>query len=100
VAFVVHYHLQVPNIDFDNADEFRRYIPGCPNVNFAWRAYGQLEVVTGGSYNLCITSDDGSMLFIDLTPGDKVLCISNWSFLYPPQEVHICYKPLNHRLFQ
>jgi len=62
---------QVPTIDFDNANEFRRYIPGCPNENFAWRAYGQLEVVTGGNYNLCTTSDDGSMLYIDLTPGDK-----------------------------
>ena len=50
----------------------RRYVGGCPNENFAWRFYGQLDVVTEGSYNLCITSDDGSMLYIDLTPGDKV----------------------------
>ena len=76
---------QVPTIDFDNADEFRRYVPGCPNENFAWRAYGQLEVVSGGNYNLCTTSDDGSMLYIDLTPGDKVRYRSKAVFILPDE---------------
>ena len=49
-----------------------RYVSGVPSVYFAWRFYGLINVVTAGAYNLCITSDDGSMLYMDLTPGDKV----------------------------
>ena len=59
-------------ISFDSANDFRRFIPKCPDVNYAWRFYGQTPIVTSGDYTFCMTSDDGSLLYMDLTPSDDL----------------------------
>ena len=46
-------------VDMNSADDFRKAVSGTPNENFVWAIYGELVVSSGGSYNLCISSDDG-----------------------------------------
>ena len=46
-------------VDFDNLDQIRRSVPNTPDSQYAWAIYGQLMIGEAGSYNLCITSDDG-----------------------------------------
>ncbi len=62
----------VPVISFDSAADFRRYVPKCPEVNYAWRFYGKAFIATAGQYTFCTSSDDGSLLYMDLTPGDDL----------------------------
>jgi hypothetical protein len=64
---------QVPVVSFNSADDFRRYVPACPDSNYAWRFYGKIRVAAIGEYTFCTTSDDGSLLYVDLTPNDKRL---------------------------
>jgi hypothetical protein len=49
----------LPVVNFDNLEQIRKAVPNTPDVNYAWAIYGQLVIGAGGSYNLCITSDDG-----------------------------------------
>ncbi len=70
---------QVPVVSFDSLGDFRHFVPACPDANYAWRLYGKLEVAEAGVYTLCSTSDDGSMLYADLTPDDKV-CVGRVVF--------------------
>jgi hypothetical protein len=49
----------VPFVDFTEVEQFREAVPFTPGVNFAWAVYGKLLVGTAGSYQLCISSDDG-----------------------------------------
>lgn len=60
----------VPAIEFHNAADFQKYIPGMPNANYAVMFYGSLEIITGGAYIFCTNSDDGSDLLVD---GDVVV---------------------------
>jgi len=62
----------VPVISFDSAADFRRYVPKCPEVNYAWRFYGKASIAIAGEYTFCTSSDDGSLLYMDLTPGDDL----------------------------
>ena len=55
-------------INFANeigAAYFAAVVPGTPNINFAATFTGQLQVSTGGVYTFCLTSDDGSYLYVD-----------------------------------
>jgi hypothetical protein len=55
----------VPAISFKSADDFRKYVPGMPYDNFAAMFYGEVEIITPGSYIFCTNSDDGSDLLVD-----------------------------------
>jgi hypothetical protein len=53
----------LPVVQLDTLAQIRSIVPNTPDVNYAWAIYGQLVIRTKGSYNLCITSDDGYFLF-------------------------------------
>lgn len=36
-----------------------------PEANYAWAFYGKLEIKQPGTYTICVTSDDGSFLYVD-----------------------------------
>jgi hypothetical protein len=44
---------------------FRNVIPKTPGSNYAWVIYGKVKITSGGKYQFCTTSDDGSFLFVD-----------------------------------
>jgi len=56
---------QLATVDLNSLDQFRAVVPNTPDVNYAWAIIGKLVIGTGGNYQLCITSDDGSALFLD-----------------------------------
>ena len=58
----------VPAIDLRNPNDFKRLIPAVGGDWFGWIFYGRLDVSKPGSYSLCVTSDDGSMLYIVPSP--------------------------------
>lgn len=35
-----------------------------PTSNYVWAFYGNLQVVTAGTYHFCTSSDDGSLLYV------------------------------------
>ena len=49
----------LPVVDMHDVRAFRQYVPQTPDVNFVWAIYGKLVISSAGSYNLCISSDDG-----------------------------------------
>ena len=59
----------VPSISFGSTSDFRWYVSNCPDATYAWRFYGKLRIVLAGTYTLCISSDDGSLLYMDLMAG-------------------------------
>ena len=63
----------VPVVQFGAANDFRRYVPQCPDTYYAWRFYGVVSITISGDYTFCTTSDDGSLFYIDLDPNDKAL---------------------------
>ncbi len=50
---------KMPSVNVWDLNQFRKYVPGTPEANYAWVIYGQLQIGIAGSYTLCITSDDG-----------------------------------------
>lgn len=54
----------VPRVAFDDLATFRRFIPSTPDTNYAWLFLGKVLVNDAGDYTFCITSDDGSMLYM------------------------------------
>ncbi len=50
---------KMPSVNVWDLNQFRKYVPGTPDANYAWVIYGQLQIAIPGSYTLCITSDDG-----------------------------------------
>ena len=55
----------IPFISFGNSDIFVSYFPLVKPVAFAWRAFGTVQIRTAGSYQICTTSEDGSMVFMN-----------------------------------
>lgn len=49
-------------VDLHTLMAFREYIPAIPDTNYAWAIYGKVVITNGGSYTLCISSDDGLIL--------------------------------------
>ena len=49
----------IPAVDIHRLETFREYVPSTPESNYVWAIFGQLQIASSGSYNLCITSDDG-----------------------------------------
>jgi hypothetical protein len=59
----------VPSIAFGSTSDFRWYVSTCPDAIYVWRFYGKLRIVLAGTYTLCTTSDDGSLLYMDMVAG-------------------------------
>lgn len=58
----------VPTINFPavmGGSNFRQFVTGTPEHNFAATFTGQLMVKSSGSYTFCTSSDDGSDLSVD-----------------------------------
>jgi hypothetical protein len=58
----------VPAINFPaivGGSNFRQFVPGTPEHNFAATFTGQVVVRNAGSYTFCTSSDDGSDLSVD-----------------------------------
>ena len=49
----------MPAIDVTEQSQFTKAVPFTPEVNYAWAMFGNIEIGNAGSYQLCITSDDG-----------------------------------------
>ena len=58
----------VAAIDLHSPSDFQQLVPTLGSDWYAWVFYGQLQVIKPGSYSLCITSDDGSELYIATAP--------------------------------
>ena len=52
----------LPVVDMHTLQAFRQYVPGTPDGNYVWAIYGKLVISSAGSYNLCISSDDGLVM--------------------------------------
>jgi len=55
----------IPYINFHGVHTFRAYLPETPRYNFVAVFWGQHKVLTGGSYEWCTRSSDGSELYIN-----------------------------------
>ena len=54
-----------PNIDFDKNEELDQYIANIPQQNVVGVWYGKVEITQAGSYDFCLSSDDGSKMYYD-----------------------------------
>ena len=54
----------MPVVDMHDRRNFRQYVFATPDSNYAWVIYGALQVMNSGQYKLCISSDDGSRLYL------------------------------------
>jgi hypothetical protein len=52
-------------INFRSVGDFQNAVSGTPSQLFVWIIDGKILIRTGGDYSLCITSDDGSYLYVD-----------------------------------
>ena len=55
----------VPFVNLHGSNAFRKYVAGTPSSRFAATFYGNLKVTTPGRYKFCLTSDDGSKLWLN-----------------------------------
>ena len=55
----------MPSVDLRDLARFSAVVPAVPDANYAWAIYGNVKIAGAGSYDLCVTSDDGSRLFVD-----------------------------------
>eukprot|EP00960_Hanusia_phi_P013017 380458-Hanusia_phi.AAC.1 len=55
----------VPIINMNSNEVFRYYMPSMPLEKYTAAFYGSLKVRQEGQYEFCITSDDGSKLWIE-----------------------------------
>jgi hypothetical protein len=70
----------VHHVDFDSSSPSWSNLPRAaglkflggsrqlPEANFAWRYTGRVRINIGGQYTFCTESDDGSLLYMDLSP--------------------------------
>ena len=54
----------VPVVDMHDRLNFRQYVHATPDTNYAWVIFGALQLMNSGQYKLCISSDDGSRLYV------------------------------------
>lgn len=76
----------VPAIALSSLQDFSTLVPGISADNFdfkfAWRFFGVLSISLPGSYTLCTTSDDGSMVFISYgSAGDATAALADFSLI-------------------
>ena len=55
-------------INFNGPSEFQKFVPKCTGNLFSWRFFGKIQISTAGDYTFCISSDDGSELFLNSQP--------------------------------
>jgi len=51
-------------INFHSAGEIAKVVSGTPTYNYMVTFYGNVKVTTGGKYQFCTTSSDGSYLYV------------------------------------
>ena len=56
----------MPTVQEDAQADFDTYIPSVPADDFAWRFYGTVSIYAGGAYTFCATSDDGSLVYLNI----------------------------------
>jgi len=61
----------IPYFQLGSPPDFRQFVPATPDANFGWVIFGAIQIITGGTYTLCTNSDDGSMLYLNPSAGDK-----------------------------
>ena len=60
----------LPVVCLGSDADVRSYVAGTPTY-YAMRFYGNITITTGGAYNFCTVSDDGSLFYIaGLSPSD------------------------------
>jgi len=57
--------VSIPDVNFHNLAEFKKYVPDAPSEYFAMDFYGTFEIDMPGNYYFCTISDDGSRLWVD-----------------------------------
>jgi hypothetical protein len=69
----------IPEVAFSGqgAGKLTSWVSNTPANNYAWQAWGKLQVYKGGEYRFCSLSSDGSRVYIDtelLVNNDGVSC--------------------------
>ncbi|EKX37532.1 hypothetical protein GUITHDRAFT_144953 [Guillardia theta CCMP2712] len=59
-------------INFYDRSEFQSIVPSTPEYNYVWAVYGKLSVGAAGTYRMCVTSNEGSLLYVK-----EVLVVDN-----------------------
>lgn len=81
----------IPVINFRNGGrDFKNVISALPSRDYVWQIFGGSEIELAGRYLFCLTSNDGSRLFIDKwiavnndgLHGDYTVRVSSVSTLY------------------
>uniref|UniRef100_A0A7S0E7L5 PA14 domain-containing protein n=1 Tax=Hanusia phi TaxID=3032 RepID=A0A7S0E7L5_9CRYP len=54
-----------PNVDFDRVEELDQYIANVPREDMVGAWYGKIEIRQAGSYDFCLSSNDGSKMYYD-----------------------------------
>ena len=57
--------VHIPDVDFEDLDDFKKYFPDSPDMNFAAQFWGTFKIESEGNYRFCTTSSDGSKFWID-----------------------------------
>jgi hypothetical protein len=52
-------------INFRSVGDFQNAVSGTPSQLFVWVIDGKILIRASGDYSMCITSDDGSYLYVD-----------------------------------
>jgi hypothetical protein len=55
----------VPFVNLHGVTQFRNYVAGTPDSKFAATFYGSLKIKSAGNYQFCLTSSDGSKLWLN-----------------------------------
>ena len=91
----------VPSINFSfasDASAFRTFVPNTPDVDFSWRFFGVLRISTAGTYTICSSSDDGSMVYINTGSGNDP-ALADYTQIVNNDGIHsistVCSDPLS-----
>ena len=91
----------VPSINFSfasDASAFKTFVPNTPEVDFSWRFFGVLRISTAGSYTICSSSDDGSMVYINTGSGSDP-ALADYTQIVNNDGLHsiasVCSDPLS-----
>jgi hypothetical protein len=77
----------IPEVAFSGhgAGTLTSWVSNTPANNYAWQAWGKLQVFKGGDYRFCTLSSDGSKLYID-----SELLVNNDGVSFPL--VYVCAR--------
>ena len=75
-------------INFQTAANFQYFVSNTPLYYFAWRFFGAMTINTAGSYKLCSTSDDGSLVYINSGTALNIQSSSNYTLIISDDGPH------------